>query len=117
MGDSPSNTTDILGRQDEDDPMLDMLSNTNQQLPDYSDLIPANSLNSANNRHMYKSNQPGSFNESSPKKKTYKSSTTESREKKKAEQLTTNTKQVILSNLFCIIRKSDKLRVKSNKLS
>ena len=54
MGDSPSNTTDI--NQDEDDPMFGMLSNSNQQLPDYSDLIPNSSNDSSLKKKAHKNN-------------------------------------------------------------
>ena len=71
--------------------MLEMLSNSNQQLPDYSDLIP----NSGSNKNLYKPNIKGSINESSPKKRPFKTLSPMSKEKKKHEPLVTNAKQVI----------------------
>ena len=65
--------------------MFGMLSNSNQQLPDYSDLIPNSS----------KSNSAGGMKESSHKKKSYKTLPPVSKEKKSQDPSISNNSQVL----------------------
>ena len=71
--------------------MFGMLSNSNQQLPDYSDLIPNSS----------KSNSAGGMKESSHKKKSYKTLPPVSKEKKSQDPLISNNSQVL--DIGCVI--------------
>lgn len=110
--DSPTNTNAVLDQNDDDDdPMLAMLSNTNQNLPDYTDSLlisednHLSNLSSNASKNTSKSSQAISSKsrEKSPRKKSSKGSAhSNSRGKNKLQTFKTNSNQQVLkSGLTC----------------